>query len=76
MTANQLAVLLAFYRGLGVALDGERWRGNYEEDVRALMGLGFLAPVVARSAAPHIHLYEVTIRGDQFIRECLRDAIV
>lgn len=42
LTRNQLAVLLAFYRGFDPAIKAEQQRGNYKSDLQQLVTLGLL----------------------------------
>lgn len=42
INANQLAVLVAVYRGFDVALNVERQRGNFETDVLTLRRAGLI----------------------------------
>lgn len=43
MTANQIAVLLAVYRGFAEAVAAEASRANFRSDVRALLHTGMIA---------------------------------
>lgn len=42
MTANQIAILLAVYRGFVAALEVESFRANYNSDLRALSVTGMI----------------------------------
>lgn len=70
MTADQLAVLLALYRGLQVAADAEGWRDDFASDLFHLKNLGLIC-LTGRRESPTTYQYGVTLRGSSVVQSAL-----
>lgn len=67
MTANQLAILLAVYRGMDTALAAEKGRANYDSDVAVLIGASLLQRHPSRTL-------DDTAAGRTYVRKILQAA--
>lgn len=66
MTANQLALLLACYRGYAAAITSEQLRNNCQDDARILASRGLISPGAAKWDPPVL-----TSAGDALVKVLL-----